>query len=176
MGTGDTPGATPRGSCTPLEVVVQNTYHRGFPMLYNSCTGRHRTARTTRSSEPSAHHDFKLQNARPAPYCLYSQGSTSYFPPVGNCFGYVANEWMTFQLRIKTGPRVGDEFVDSHVTLWAARQGKPSELLFDWGPYNLTRRRPGAEPEIRQGLAAAVQHRQELARRPTPSPTPGTTT
>ena len=58
--------------------------------------------------------------------------------PTGNCFGYVPNEWMTFQVRIKIGPRVGDEFTNSYVTLWVAREGKASELVIDWGPYNLT--------------------------------------
>jgi hypothetical protein len=45
---------------------------------------------------------------------------------------------MTFQVRIKLGPRVGDEFVGSQVTLWMAREGQPSQLAIDWGPYNLT--------------------------------------
>jgi hypothetical protein len=45
---------------------------------------------------------------------------------------------MTFQLRVKIGPRVKDEFIDSHVTLWGAREGQPSELIVLWGPYNLT--------------------------------------
>jgi hypothetical protein len=45
---------------------------------------------------------------------------------------------MTFQIRIKTGPRVADEFTNSYVTMWIAREGRASELVFDWGPYNLS--------------------------------------
>ncbi|MEO8523683.1 MAG: hypothetical protein ABI460_03080 [Caldimonas sp.] len=138
VGTGDQPPRNLSASCTALEVVVQNTYQRGFPQLYNSCTGSSSHGPFQPFEEPIAGSDFKLENGRPAPGCLYSQGRTSFFPPVGNCFAYVANEWLTFQIRIRTGPRVADEFVDSHVTLWAAREGKPSELLIDWGPYKLT--------------------------------------
>jgi hypothetical protein len=45
---------------------------------------------------------------------------------------------MTFQIQIQTGPRLNDEFVNSYVRMWAAREGQPSELAIDWGPYNLT--------------------------------------
>jgi len=136
VGTGDTPGTTAR-SCSALETVLQNTNQRGFPQMYNSCEGSTSHGAYDGFYESFGAYDFKLQNARPAPYCLYSQSSTSYFAPTGNCFGYVANEWLTFQVRIKTGPRVGNEFVNSYVTLWGARQGGRSELLLNWGPYNL---------------------------------------
>jgi hypothetical protein len=137
IGSGDQTGQS-FSSCTALETVVQNTYHRGFPRMYNSCTGSASHGPYNTFEEPFGAFDFKEQNGRPAPYCLYSQGNTSYFPPIGNCVGYAANEWMTFQVRIKTGPRVGDEFVNSYVTLWIAREGRPSELVIDWGPYNLS--------------------------------------
>jgi hypothetical protein len=137
VGTGDQPGKW-FSSCTALELPVQNTYHRGFPVIYNSCTGSTSHGPYHHFEEPFNNYDFKLQNARPAPYCLYSQSSSGYFAPSGNCFGYVANEWMTFQMHVKLGTRVGDEFKSSYVTLWAGRQGRPSELLFSWGPYNLT--------------------------------------
>jgi len=118
--------------------VVQNTYHRGFPQMYNSCDGSTSHGAYNPFEESFGAYDFKLENGRPAPYCLYSQSATSYFAPVGNCFGYVANEWLTFQVGIKLGPRVGDEFKNSFVTLWIAREGKASELVMNWGPYNLT--------------------------------------
>jgi hypothetical protein len=137
IGSGDTP-ATWYSSCSSLETVVQNNFLRGFPQMYNSCTGSTSHGPYSPFEEPFGTYDFKLQNARPAPYCLYSQKDTSYFPPVGNCFGYVANEWLTFQVRIKTGPRVNDEFTNSFITLWGARDGKASELIFTWGPYNLS--------------------------------------
>ncbi len=137
IGTGDKPGLW-YSSCTDLEVVLVNTYHRGFAHMYNSCSGSASHGPYNPFEEPFNGYDFKLQNGRPSPYCLYSQGNTSYFAPTGNCFGYVANEWMTFQVRIKTGPRVGDEFTNSYITLWIARDGKPSEAAITWGPYNLS--------------------------------------
>src|SRR5581483_5543247 len=147
IGTGDKPGCTPINStncstsCTNLEVVTQNTNQRGFAQMYNSCSGSTSHGAYDPFNEPFGPYDFKLQNARPSPYCLYSQGKTnppSYFPPPGNCFGYLANEWMTFQVNIKTGPRVNDEFTNSYVKLWIAREGQPSQLVLNWGPYNLT--------------------------------------
>ena len=138
VGTGDKSGGQFETSCSALETVVQNILHRGFPQMYNSCTGSTSHGPYNPFEEPFGAYDFKIENGRAAPYCLYSQGSTSYFAPTGNCFAYVANEWMTFQVRIKTGPRVNDEFVNSYVTLWAAREGKASELVMNWGPYNLS--------------------------------------
>jgi hypothetical protein len=140
IGTGDkgTQAGQVYSSCSSLETVVQNTNHRGFPQMYNSCSGSASHPPYDGFYEPFGTYDFKLQNARPSPYCLYSQSGTSHFAPTGNCFGYVANEWLTFQVRIKTGPRVGNEWVNSYVTLWIAREGQPSQLVINWGPYNLT--------------------------------------
>ena len=149
IGTGDKPGCTSSqsagglcySSCSSLETVTQNTDQRGFAQMYNSCSGSTSHGPYDGFYQPFGSFDFKIQNARPAPYCLYSQGQTNpktYFPPTGNCFGYFPNEWMTFQVRIKTGPRVNDEFTNSFVQLWIARENQPSELVLNWGPYNLT--------------------------------------
>jgi len=137
VGTGDTASVTAT-SCSTLETVVQNTNQLGLPQMYNSCEGSASHGPYDPFVQPFSTYDFKLQNGRGSPYCLYSQSGSSYFAPTGNCFGYVANEWMTFQVRVKTGPRVGNEFTNSYVTLWGARAGKPSELLINWGPYNLS--------------------------------------
>ncbi len=128
------------GSCTALELVAQNTYVRGLPQLYNSCSGSASHGPYTPLEEAYGSSDFKLQNARPSPYCLYSQTHTNpstAFPPVGNCFGYFADEWMTFQIGVTLGPRIGDEFSGSHIQMWAAREGMPSQLIHDW-IFNLT--------------------------------------
>jgi hypothetical protein len=138
--TGDQPGKT-YASCEALGVILTNLEHRGFPIMYHSCTGSASHGPYDGFYEPhnGSSGDFKLQNARPAPYCLYTQAlSGKYFPPNGNCFGFFPNEWMTFQVRIKTGPRVGDEFVNSYVQMWMAREGRPSELVVNWGPYELS--------------------------------------
>lgn len=138
IGTGDIPGGPFRSSCTPLEVVTQNTYNRKFPQMYNSCTGSTSHGAFNPFEQPFGG-DFKLQNARPSPFCLYSQVSSgTQFPPTGNCFGYFPNEWMTFQVGVTLGPRVNDEFTNSYVRLWVAREGQPSQLVMDWGPYNLS--------------------------------------
>ena len=142
VGTGDVLG-TLSNSCTALEVVVQNTYLRGFPQMYNSCTGSTSHGPYNAFEEPYGAYDFKVENAMPSPFCLYSQRSTSFFPPMGNCFPYVANEWLTFQVEIKTGPRVNDEFTNSFVTLWIARDGQASQQVFLWGPYKLSAGAPG---------------------------------
>jgi hypothetical protein len=68
---------------------------------------------------------------------LYDNNGQSKFPPSGNCLGYFPNEWMTFQVKIKTGPRSGNEWINSRVTLWVARQNQPSQLVIDF-PFNLT--------------------------------------
>lgn len=39
IGEGDRPGHTAY-SCTQLELVVNNPYHRGFPSMYHSCGGK----------------------------------------------------------------------------------------------------------------------------------------
>ena len=140
IGTGDQPGHK-FSSCTPLEVVVQNTYQRGFAQIYNSCTGSQSHGPYDPFQERFGSYDFKLQNARNGSSCLYSQGQekvVGFFPPRGNCFGYFPDEWMTFQVHVKTGPRVKDEFTNSLVELWIAREGRASELVISFGPYNLT--------------------------------------
>jgi hypothetical protein len=132
IGVGDKPGGPFNASCTTLETVVQNIQQRGFPQMYNSCTGSSAHGPYFPFEEQLGGSDFKLQNARPSPYCLYSQSAAGRFPPTGNCFGYHANEWMTFQVRIKTGPRVNDVWQNSVVTLWMARENQPSQLVVDF--------------------------------------------
>lgn len=148
-GTGDVTGCTESTSangkcstsCSNLEVVTLDTNQRGFPQMYNSCSGSASHEPYDPFEQPYGAFDFKMQNAMASPFCLYSQGQTSpvtYFPPTGNCFGYFPNEWMTFQMEIQTGPWVNGEFQNSHVNLWIAREGQPSVQVFNWGPYNLS--------------------------------------
>jgi hypothetical protein len=148
IGTGDKPGCTAStsaqgscySSCTALEVVVQTPYDwYKYPTMYNSCTGSASHGPYDAFQGGFGSSDYTSQNARPSPYCLYSQTvKGQQFPPTGNCFGYFPHEWMTFQIRIKTGPRVGNEFTNSYVDFWMARDGKPSEPVISWGPYNLS--------------------------------------
>lgn len=137
LGTGDTPSQLST-SCSSLEVVTQNTGQRGFAQLYNSCSGSTSHGPYFPFEEPFASFDFKLQNARPAPYCLYSQQGSDHFPPTGNCIGYAPDEWMTFQLHVRTGPRQNDEFVGSIIDLDIGRENQPSEPAYRYGPFNLS--------------------------------------
>ena len=139
IGSGDRAG-TNYGSCTDLELVAQNLYLRGFPEMYNSCSGSTSHGAYNPFEEPYGSADFKMQNAMPSPYCLYSQKYSLGTPgsPPGNCFIYYPNEWMTFQIHVKMGPRVNDEFSNSYVQLRVSREGRPSQLVMNWGPYNLS--------------------------------------
>jgi hypothetical protein len=142
IGTGDKPGK-PYSSCTTLEIVVQNTYQRGFAQMYHSCTGSSSHGAYDGFQEHFGPADFKLQNARSS--CLYSHAKAG--SSKSSCFGYFPNEWMTFQVHVKTGPRVKDEFVKSYVQLWIAREGQPSQLVINWGPYNLSAGDPSEDPQ-----------------------------
>jgi hypothetical protein len=147
IGSGDKPDGTLYASCTALETVVQNTFQRGFAQMYNSCTGSSSHGPFVGFEEPFGGSDFKLQNARPSPYCLYSQSGANRFPPNGNCIGYFPDEWMTFQVKIQTGPRVNDEWVNSVVTLWIAREGQASQMAINF-PFNLTAGSPALDQKF----------------------------
>jgi hypothetical protein len=129
LGEGDVPGANLEvGSCSELEVVTQNTVLRGFPQMYHNC-GVYQGF-----EENYGAFDFKLQNAMPSPFCLYHDST--------GCFKYYPNEWMTFQVHLKPGPRGTavstlekksvTGFTNSTVELWVAREGKPSQLVLSW--------------------------------------------
>lgn len=130
IGPGD-PGFRELPSCSEPEIVVQNTYQRGFPQMYHSCG----TFRPFEQKLPDG--DLLLQNAAPEPHCLYREREDPQ-----RCFRYVPDEWMTFQIHVKLGPRgVGTSslegpdirgFVDSTVRMWAAREGQPSVLIHNW--------------------------------------------
>jgi hypothetical protein len=159
ISAGDNPGCTTsdntncNSSCTDIEIVTINSNYHGYPDMYNSCAGSSSHGAYDPFQEPFGSSDFKNQNAMPSPYCLYTQNYKLGAPqnPPGNCFIFYPNEWMTFQEHIHTGP-VGsnfvagaspnDEWVNSHVDLWVARQGQPSQQVISWGtpafPYDLT--------------------------------------
>src|SRR5262249_25826237 len=117
IGTGDLPGCSQSSlgqcvsSCSTLEIVTVNSYDEEFPQMYHNC------GHFVPFQEKYGASDFKYQNAMPAPYCLLSQGQTSWFPPTGNCFGYFPNEWMTFQVHVQVGPYVNGQFINSQIDL-----------------------------------------------------------
>lgn len=138
-------------SCTALETVTQNTFQRSFAQMYNSCTGSASHGAFFPFEEPFSSpqntSDFKMQNARPyPPGCLFSNHSTAN----NNCFGYFPDEWMTFQVKISTGPFVNGEWQNSVVTLWIAREGQASQPVFNF-TINLTAADPSPGASFASG-------------------------
>jgi hypothetical protein len=129
LGQGDDNTLLETGSCTELELVMQNIDLAGFPRMYHNC-GVYQGF-----YEAFGAYDFKLQNKMPSPFCLYSNH--------GGCFMYKPDQWMTFQIHVKLGPRgtaasslEGGKsvtgFTNSTVEFWVADEGKPSQLALSW--------------------------------------------
>jgi hypothetical protein len=139
VGEGDRSG-TAAHSCTQLELVIQNTYQRGFPQMYHSCGGK--DGRYESLEEPYPPYDYKLQNAIPSPGCLYSR------PKVPPCVGYKPNQWMTFQVHVQVGTWYRNDRNyrrDSTVELWVADEGKPSILVISRRDYDIANLNPAAK-------------------------------
>ena len=138
INTGDTPNKV-WASCEAIGNVLTSYYQERFTTVYNSCTGSgsHGAYMGLYESMPSIAGNLKLQNAMPSPYCTYFDGEAVKSPafPAG-CFGWHANEWMTFQVGITLGPRdnVNNDFTNSRLRMWVAREGQPSVLVIDWKP------------------------------------------
>jgi hypothetical protein len=134
IGEGSRPGQTAY-SCTDLEVVTGNGYHRGFPSMYHSCGVK--DGQYEGFEEPVPPYDFLLQNGIRDPGCLYSLGQAeTYVPP---CLGYEPDQWMTFQVHVAIGTfyqNDGNYRHDSTVQLWVAREGEPSTLVIDYSPHD----------------------------------------
>ena len=119
IGEGDRPGYAPNSkviwSCTQLELVVVNSYMRGYPHMYHSCGGKDRQY----------------------------EGLFLY-----QAIDYAADEWMTFQVRVKIGTWYKNDrnyHRDSEVELWVARDGERSRrAVVDTG-YDLANTKPGAK-------------------------------
>ena len=126
IGEGDRTGV-PAYSCTDIHVVVNRYYNENLPIAYHSCGAK------DGQYEPlfvPVGTDWKLQNARPSPFCLRSNSAS----PRSTCARYFPNEWMTFQMHIKVGTPYSNNGVyrhDSTVQLWVAREGQPSVLIVD---------------------------------------------
>ncbi len=147
---GDQPGCTAssttncKTSCEANELVAQtsnNTWK--YPTWYSGCP----FAPQVPMYEPFGGTDFKMQNARPSPFCLYqaSNGGTQ-FPPTGNCFGYFADEWMTFSYKVQVGARGTNAtytdcnqnantqncYYNNDFQARMGREGQPTEAVLTW--------------------------------------------
>ena len=133
IGPGNT-ATTTYNSCEASHVVLTTYYQTRIPIGYNSCTGSasHRQPyegfyETVLGANGSPT-DYLIQNG-PSLNCSFRTGGPK-------CIRWVANEWMTFKIWIKTGPRnnVTHEFDNSEYKLWIAREGQPAVLAVWWRP------------------------------------------
>jgi hypothetical protein len=132
-------------SCRCCEICVQS-YEFGavddpasdlFPILYHRCPNCGGTLNMT-TAHPQQF--LLMQNTMPAPFCGYNNvhvNGNGTNAPSGNCFIYYPNEWMTFQVGVTCGNRVGDTLENSRVRFWMQRQGQPSAQVIDF-PLTLT--------------------------------------
>ncbi len=124
----DTPTAH-YDSCVELELVCTSYGMHGFPILYQACGWYEPLV----DKQPGSSSEFRLQNMRSDPFCLYSQanGRDTSVPP--GCFGYAHDEWMTFQISVTLGKldATVNRYVGSRVRFWGARASQPSHLLID---------------------------------------------
>ena len=134
IGEGDRPGFR-AGSCTQIQLVVNNGYYRGFPQMSHSCGGKDRKYEGLHDAVqgPGGRAaDYRLQNTVEG--CLYTAAKV---PP---CIGYRPDEWMTFQIHVKVGTWYTNNKNyrrDSLVEFWVGFQGEPSRLVIRMDGYDL---------------------------------------
>jgi hypothetical protein len=137
IGEGDRPGKTVY-SCTQLEIVVNNGYHRGIVQMYHSCGGKDGQYEGLEVFDPKVN-DILLQNACG---CRYQQ------PTIPPCVGYQADQWMTFQVHVKIGTWYKNDKRyrrDSTIELWVAEEGQPSKPVISRTDYDLANNNPAAK-------------------------------
>src|SRR5262245_8268603 len=143
-------------SCTPIDILVQNTDQRKFAQMYNTCSPNSSHGAPYWSMEESLPDgDVVLQPGRPAPFCLYSQqAGGNFFPPNGNCSRYFPNEWMTFTVKLSIGRRgafrvpgiaPNHVWLDRRSQMCAGREGQPTELIYDRQGFDLGAGNSGAQ-------------------------------
>jgi hypothetical protein len=137
IGEGDRQGYWASG-CSELEIVLYNPYFRGLPQAYHSCN------RFITWEEPYGDGDFKLQNAIPSPFCLYSNNPSYQLHASPPCFVYKPDQWMTFQVHIKIGHW---NTPDSLVEMWGAEQGMPSVRFLQMAGVELYQSDPSGLPK-----------------------------
>lgn len=148
------------GSCEDLAVVYQARDFRGFLQVYNKCQGASPGMNHDEAIFPGPS-DYKLQNARTGLGCLYSRvggGSANNYPPNGNCWKFDEQSWMSFKMKVTTGARSGNYWLNSRIQVWAAHDGQAWEAITDWvfGASGTPRDFDPANPtgELWAGLAA----------------------
>ncbi len=113
IGQGDRPDKTVY-SCTPIEIVVQNTYQRGYPQMYHSCgakDGRYET----------------IEGGFPVKYRADEWMTFQVHVRVGTWYRNDRNYHR-----------------DSMIELWVAREGYQSQLAISRKNYDLASEDPAA--------------------------------
>ncbi len=132
---GDSPGCTVanntncRSSNVDIELVMQNLSQRKYAQMYGYLERSGEPQQFTQLAE-SFGSDIKFQNARPSPYCLYSQGVNG--TTAGTCIGYFPNEWMTFKVHVKLGPLSGPYWTNTQIDMWIGREGQALQPAISW--------------------------------------------
>jgi len=143
IGEGDNPGCTPSNSltkenggfcaasCTQLEIVTQNTFQRGIPQMYHSCGAKdsHYEGLDVVTAGSVIHPQYASSGLAG---CNYPGPYTT-----ANCIPYKADQWMTFQVRIKIGTWYKNDGVyhrDTAIHLWIAEEGQASRLAMEREP------------------------------------------
>ncbi|MGB7680210.1 MAG: Ig-like domain-containing protein [Candidatus Acidiferrales bacterium] len=145
IGEGDT--ATGNAySCSQMELTLQNSQQRGIPQMYHSCGEKLDTydnLYTPNGTDSAGSGLYSIQNVAGGYLaCEYAENQAATIPP---CIGYVANQWMTFQVHVVVGTWYPGgvsssggppaPFVhDSTVQLYVAQEGLPSTLVIDYHP------------------------------------------
>ena len=125
--------STCASSCTDLEIVVQNTFLREFPQIYNSCG-----VFQPFEIGPIYGSDFDRQphQGNPPPagsYCFNGAQSAciKYSDGFANP-GDQVTRWSTWGLQVSLGAKSGGYFQNSNVKLWMSWKGDPENLIFDY--------------------------------------------
>lgn len=127
MSEGDRAG-TPVYSCVDIDIPVQNTQMRGIAQMYHSCgvkDGKYEPLDVETGGFIYPQYGPTLNCKYPGPYSE------------PQCFRYKADQWMTFQARVKVGTWYSNNGVYSHdsiVQMWEAAEGQPSVLVMDRSP------------------------------------------
>jgi len=113
IGQGDRPGKIAY-SCTPIEIVVQNTYQRGYPQMYHSCGAK------------DGHYE-PIERVLPVKYRPDEWMTFQVHVIVGSWY---KND--------------GNYKRDSTIELWVAREGYQSQLAISRKYYDLASEDPTA--------------------------------
>jgi len=136
---------TCKSSCTEMEVVPQNTFHRGIIQGYHRCPSE---GATINFEEQFNGTDFKYQNAI-AGFCPRTEIIDTVPPNFTHCFPFRADEWIYILIHITIGTWNGsDGYPNSRVEFWAARDGQAKVKIQD---YTLTLFNYSASESIKYG-------------------------